>query len=411
MGLDKEINDRQAFPVLRLALYLFPLLLLLAFLFIQDNALLNDEPDHYRQVEMFLQHDWNLHPGLTTIPGYHALIALMSALTGWTTPAAARFFTFLLSLCAFGTFYLVARLLCGRFAPVPTLQFGLMPILFPFLVLIYTEAATLLFILLMMYFTLTKRYRLGGLAGLAACLIRQNSIPWVMFAMLLSYLDECGWNLPHWRDWRVLLGKYWTFMLTGALFVAFVLANGGVALGDEGSHPFGSIHLTNVFFLLFLTFFMFLPSWIARRREIRALLRQREAWLGLIMLFFTFWFGFINDHHYNTDYGYYFLRNAILIYFSSGGFQKLLFFIPVALAVLWLWVVPLRRNWWLLYPFTVLALLPAWLVEQRYYLISLTLFLLAREPESRAVEYLQLALFAALALPIFIVIERQWWFL
>ena len=303
------------------------------------------------------------------------------------------------------------RLLADCFAPVSTLQFGLMPILFPFLVLIYTEAATLLFILLMMYFTLTKRYRLGGLAGLAACLIRQNSIPWVLFAMLLSYLDERGWNLPLRGDWRVLLGKYWTFILTGALFVAFMLANGGVALGDEGSHPLGSIHLTNVFFLLFLTFFMFLPSWIARRREIRALLRRREAWLGLIMLFFTFWFGFINDHHYNTDYGYYFLRNAILIYFSSGGFQKFLFFIPVALAALWLWVVPLRRNWWLLYPFTVLALLPAWLVEQRYYLISLTLFLLAREPESRAVEYLQLALFAALALPIFIVIERQWWFL
>ena len=59
----------------------------------------------------------------------------------------------------------------------------------------------------------------------------------------------------------------------------------------------------------------------------------------------------------------------------------------VAWTVLSLAVTPLvRPQYLLLYPFTVLFLVPSWLVEQRYTLIPFTLFLLMRRPASAPVE-------------------------
>jgi len=99
------------------------------------------------------------------------------------------------------------------------------------------------------------------------------------------------------------------------------------------------------------------------------------------------------------------------MFFSSIWFLKVAFFMPVALAVLWLRTVGLREHWWLLYPFTVLFLLPAWLIEQRYYLIPLALFLLARKPVSIHVERVQVGLFMVMSIALFVVIERGWMFM
>lgn len=404
-------GSRQESSLLRRGLALFPLVALLALLVLHDRPVMDDELEHYAQLLRFIEGDWSQQPTLTTIPGYHALIAALAMVTGWSSINAARFFTLLFSLCAVGVFYLLAKEIRGPFAATRSLQFAFMPLLFPFFLLMYTDSTSILCILSMMYFTLRGRYQLGGLAGLVSCLIRQNNVVWVMFMLLLSYVDEHGWTWPCWRDWRSLLGRYWLFLLTGLLFAVFVAVNGGVSIGDAEAHPLSRIYVTNIFFLLFLTFFLFLPALWARRREMRTLLQQRETWPVVAALFFAYWFGFTADHPYNVNYGDYFLRNAILIFFTSSGFLKILFFIPVALAALWLWVAPLRRNWWLLYPFTVLVLLPAWLIEQRYYLIPLSFFLLAREPESAAVEYVQLGLFVIMTALIFFVIERAWWFL
>src|SRR5262249_37910206 len=98
-------------------------------------------------------------------------------------------------------------------------------------------------------------------------------------------------------------------------------------------------------------------------------------------------------------------------FFSATIGRKLLFFVPMALSGLCLWVIPLRRHWWLLYPFTVLYLLPSWLVEPRYYLVSLSLFLLVREHATQPGAGAQLALSFGLALFFFVVSERRWLFL
>ncbi len=159
---------------------------------------------------------------------------------------------------------------------------------------------------------------------------------------------------------------------------------------------------------MFLSFFFFLPLWWGYRREIAKRLRSWWPWLSLAVLFPLFWLGFVNDHPHNTERADFFLRNAILIYFSSTALRKLLFFLPVALACLCVASVPMKRPWWLLFPFTMLFLLPEWLVEQRYYLVPLSLFLLAREQSSPWSERLQTALFFIASVGLFVMVERKW---
>jgi alpha-1,2-glucosyltransferase len=375
---------------------------------LQDNFLLADERVHYGQIVAFARGYSRIDPRLTMIPGYHALMASAAWMTGALSTNAVRFFTFVVGMSAVGAFYFASRAEQTRNPTLATLQFAFLPIAFPSFSLIYTDITSLLFVLLMVLAALKRRHGLAGLFGLLSCLIRQNNIVWVVFVLLWSYVSENGWT---WTPLRQILSKYWVFLLTGMLFVVFVAVNGGVALGDVNAHPLSSLHLGNVFFLLFLSFFLFLPVFWARRREALAPLRTWPGRLGLAVLFAVFWFGFDVDHPYNTQWGDLYMRNAVLIFFTSTWFLKLLLFVPIALAVLSLMVAPLRQHGWLLYPFTILFLLPSWLIEQRYYLIPLSLFLLVREPVEDLVERLQLGLFFLMSAALFMVVERGWMFI
>jgi hypothetical protein len=58
--------------------------------------------------------------------------------------------------------------------------------------------------------------------------------------------------------------------------------------------------------------------------------------------------------------------------------------------------------------FTILFLLPEWLVEQRYYLIPLSLFVLARDQTSPWSERLQTTLLFVGSAGLFLMVERKW---
>jgi len=386
----------------------FAVVAIAAFVSFRDNSLLADEYVHYPQIVSFARGYSRLDPRLTMIPGYHALLAAIAWATDTFSLRAIRFFTFIVGQGSVVAFYFTAREQRARNPLVSTLQFAFLPVAFPLFFLIYTDITSLLFVLLMVLSAIKKRPQQAGLFGLISCLIRQNNVVWVAFVLTWSYVDENGWSLAPIRQ---TLAKYWTFLLTLALFVVFVGVNRGVAIGDASAHPAASLHLGNVFFLLFLSFFLFLPLFWACRREALSPLRTWPGWLALAVFFTVFWIGFSVDHPYNTQWSDLFMRNAVLLFFSSTWFLKLLFFVPVALVTLLLCVVRLRRHWWLLYPFAILFLLPAWLIEQRYYLIPFALFLLAREPVKDLVERVQVGWFFVMSIALFVVVEREWIFM
>jgi alpha-1,2-glucosyltransferase len=111
----------------------------------------------------------------------------------------------------------------------------------------------------------------------------------------------------------------------------------------------------------------------------------------------VYWFTFKNDHPYNQIATYYFIRNYILVKFTSSSALKVLFFLPMLYTIWSLVVTPLsKKSWNIFYLFTALFLLPGWLIEQRYYIIPFVLFMLFRKEQSPVVERMTVLYYAVI---------------
>lgn len=383
------------------------LVLTAAFFVFADNEPLWDERAHWRQIELFVHREWSMEPSITTLPGYHALIAFAAWLMGTARLPSVRLVQFEIALCAIVTFFFLARRRDPDSAAPKTLQFVFLPILFPLFFMIYTDVASLLFVLLTALAAAAGRYPASGALGLASCLVRQNNIVWSALAFAQGYVADQGWRWPS----RVSgLIRYAPVLMSGGAIAGWLAFNRGqVAAGDVTAHPLGTPHLGNVFFMLFLSGLLFLPLWWGYRKETWARLRRPATWAVLAATFVIFWFGFAADHPYNEEHG--FLRNQILDWATASRARQAAFFLPIALTCLSLPSLRLSTAGWLVYPATVAFLLPSWLIEQRYYLIPLALLLADREPVDPRVEWTQAGFAAVLSGTVFVIVERGTWML
>jgi hypothetical protein len=181
--------------------------------------------------------------------------------------------------------------------------------------------------------------------------------------------------------------RAWVFLVEMALFGTFVVMNRGIAVGDREAHNVAGLFLGNVYFFLFLTFFLFFPVLVDYGKVLFARFKEWKTLLFLCGLFIVYLLTFSVTHPYNQAEHTFFLRNKVLLFFSVTLVGKILFFLPIAGAVLFFSEVRLcERPFFLLYPATFLFFLPIWLIEQRYYLIPFTFFLVMREQRSMAAE-------------------------
>ena len=85
---------------------------------------------------------------------------------------------------------------------------------------------------------------------------------------------------------------------------------------------------------------------------------------ALLLLFGVFLLTYHNTHPYNNVRPGYYVRNALLMAADQRFAWKLAFFIPAAVSLLSLAVTRLeQKSFYWLYPFTILSLVPFWLVE------------------------------------------------
>lgn len=383
------------------------LVLVAAFFVFAENELLWDEEAHWRQIELFLRREWSMEPSITTLPGYHTLIALAAWVMGTARLPSVRLVQFEIALCTIVTFFFLARRRDPAGATPKTLQFVFLPILFPMFFMIYTDVASLLFVLLTALAAAAGRYPAAGGLGLASCLVRQNNIVWTAVAFAQAYHADHGWRWPS----RVSdLLRYAPVLLSGGVIVAWLAFNRGqVAVGDVTAHPLGTPHVGNVFFMLFLSGLLFLPLWWGYRKETWARLQRPATWAALAATFAIFWFGFAADHPYNEEQR--FVRNQILAWATASPTHKAAFFLPIALSCVSLPSLRLSTAGWLVYPATLAFLLPSWLIEQRYYLIPLALLLADREPVDARVEWIQVGFGGVLSAVLFVVVEHGTWML
>lgn len=370
-------------------------------LIIEDPRLYVDEFGHYDRITRFTQGDIQLRiPSYTLAPGYHFLLAVIAEISNNTSVVFIRSVTFIISLISILIFYLTARKIDKSPLTIKTLQYCFFPILFPFFSLIYTDILSLLLVMFAFYCSLQKRYTFAGFIGIASMIVRQNNVIWLLFLFLFIYLQEYGysWNKESIKNH---LKKSWIFILGFLAFLAFVILNKGVALGDKAMHPSFSIHWGNIYLILFLFFFLFLHLNLNNLPKIIQQIKEnKKIIIVMIGILIVYLFTFKNIHPYNQDY--FFLRNQILLYFTSTVFLKILFFLPIAYTILSLSVTQLHeKSYYLIYPATFFYLLPSWLIEPRYYFIPFVLFMLCRKRKSKFVEYSSIIMYILISLSLF----------
>lgn len=370
---------------------------------VRGIALVQDERVHHGQVVRFAAGRYTQHRDLTTLPGYHAVLAAAARSGVGLHRRSLRGVQTLLALGCVALFHLLARRLRGDAPGLTTLMLLTLPLLFPFFFLLYTDVLALAFVLGALALAARGRAELAGLVGTLGILVRQTNVVWLLFVCAFGLLQAAPAPSPRAALAQLLQPERWLrhgrVALAGLLgFAAFVAWNGGVAVGDQASHPVQGLQLSNVWLMLALGTALLLPVHVADAPRVarQALARPAETLLGLGLALGLYWLTFTNSHPYNATDEY--LHNALLAWATSSAGGRLLFFVPVAWMLLSLRAGAVPGTGGVLLGGATLVLVGStWLVEPRYYVVPFALFLLLRRPAARAAELFVVAQNAALS--------------
>lgn len=367
----KNINSNQLYIVI--VAFVYSLVL-----FFTNHRV--DEGFHADQIIRVLNGN-ELNPLVTTLPGYHYLVAFFLKIFQSDSLLMMRIISAIISLSSLYFIYKIAEILQAEKPNYLIAELFSNPIILPFFFLVYTDITALLMILICFYFNLKQKYLLAGFFALLSCTVRQTNIIWVFFIFLLSFIDLKEYNLDSIK--KFILNNS-TFILTFILFIIFVKINKGIAVGDTSMHPPLKIKLGNPIFFLISMFIVLLPWQIANFYKIKSFLLSNKLYIPIFLLLIYLLFEHMRfDHPYNGIGGHIFLRNQLLYFAQKTDLNRLLFAIIALYSLLSIIVTPLKKNsfYWL-YPVTFLLLASTWLVEQRYYIVSLVFFLLFKKEEN-----------------------------
>lgn len=378
------------------------------FFFIKDFRIIQDEYYHFNQIERFVIGESSINPALTTLPGYHLVMATLVRIFQINNLAFLRLLNVIFGLLTVSIFYKVTKIIDPKHAIYKTLQFTFLPLVMIFVFLVYTDIFSLGLLLAAYYFVEKKQYTLAGVIGLFSLAVRQNNVIWLLFYCAVVYVQVYGLSF-HWKKLVSLVRKVWFILLDILLFILFSLWHGGFSLGDEGMHPVSIFHPGNIYLLLFLFALLFWPYLAGNLYAGLKVFRSKKLLLLLIPFFVTIpTFTFINDHPFNSTW--WFLHNFFLVYFTADVFRKVLFFTIVTISLYALGVIRLeKKSFYLLYPFTVLFLAPSWLIEARYYIVPFCFFILFKKEDAMLTSRIQI-LYEIVLSVILITGILNWWF-
>ena len=343
--------------------------------FVNEYDLIGDEPYHARQVDRFVNDDYTLFKGLTVPPTYHYVIMFIAKRIGVNTLAGYRIInTVLLLVTLIPLFYLLTRSLTKTF------QLYFFPLMFMFYFVVYTDLFSLMTVLAAFYFVKRKWYWLSAAFAVLSIFVRQNNIFWLGFICAYIYVSEYGYKIS-WDIIKDYYKKVWLYVVGVVLFGIFIWMKGSVVMGDVEKHPI-AIYFGNIWFVLFLFFFLFFPYIIVNIPKMICCIKKRKSIMVLLVGIFLIGLGtFYNSHIYNNKPGIWF--NNLLQMLQASPFLLIIYFIIVCIVVLYLCGVKFRdKGDYLLYPFTVLYLILSWLIEPRYYFIPFAFFIIFK-PSSK----------------------------
>lgn len=358
-----------------------------------------DEQIHYLQVLLILNGTSFFPQEVPALPGYHWTLSFLSWMVHDRSGETLRFLSSCFSFVCLTVYFLLAKKIDATTASRRTSLLLFFPLLFPYWFLLYTDAYSMLFVLAALLCALRQRLWWAGFWGILSLLVRQNNLVWLGFIAALVFV-ESGGSLRSWQDLRAWSRKFAFFILAFALTALFVFYNKGLVFGDKTHHPL-SVSLENLCVCLFFFFFLFFPHNLSVIKKGWELLSQKKyLQISLLLFFIAYCFFFEIRNFYNdpTRFGF-FLHNRLLGLMTSNLPVKLLCFLPVGGALLVLFATPLARpSFYLVYPFTVLFLVPVLHVEHRYYFIPFSLFLLFKKHGSARLDWITLAFYIPTAI-------------
>lgn len=373
-----------------------------------------DEGFHAPTVWEYYNHNYGyINPYIAMFPTYHHIVAWFMRQIGKWDVSILRAVNLLIGVLAIPVFSSLVR----RFHPgeerVRTAQFFFFPLFFPFFFLVYTDIWGLLAVLITILLTIDKRHWPAGLAGLLAVLLRQHNILWVGFCLLWIMFAEVGPALS-WKSagpaLRALFRQGWLHLIVCASFVAFVIINKGVAIGDRGSNPF-VIHVTNFYTFLIWSWVLLLPFHCTNLPAIVGLLRRRWV-LPLVLAGFFVYLGTYNNWHpLNQPGSYYYLRNKLLTVMTESTPIRAMLYVPIAWSTLSFATLSFPdKRCYLLYFVGTLSIILMPVIEPRYYIPALALLLAFRPKTAPRVETLSVGYNTVLATVLTYCIAQQFFF-
>lgn len=378
-----------------------------------------DEQHHFRQIKSFLRGNYTPDEKLAMLPGYHAAVAVLAKALRFESLATMRLVSVIAGFIVAALFYWMNWMgpsdersdggeRDATTAALRTAQFYYLPILFPFTFLVYSDAVSLIPVLGMIAAAMRRRHLLAGALAMVSLLCRQNNIFWVSLALAITYVDAEGVKLSV-ASLARHANKSWLLVLAHLAFVVFVIVNRGVAINDRSSNVLG-IFWNNLFLALLCVTLFFLPMHIANAPAMLALVNRRPlACMAALVVTGVIFFWPHAIHTYNADQ--YMLKNWVVWHMHDYPAFRVGAFVLVLLALWSLAVTKLRTPWmWVIYPFIVISLITAWVVEPRYWIIGLSLFVFARARQPAWVEYSTATIMFVLALVMFRGVETMVWF-
>lgn len=371
---------------------------------VHGKKVVSDEFFHAPQIFRFLHGQFDhVDPGITNIPGYHLLVAGLLKLFGSQgSLGAIRAVNALFGLLAAGAFLFARRGGGAGNDWRATAQFLFLPVLFVYGFLAYTDMLSVALILLATGFTLRQRHVAASGMLVAAMLVRQNDVIWAGFLALLSVWPP--WRESGWKAWRAIpemLLMAWPYLVTVLIFIGYWAWNGSISYSavEQSVHPDVSFHLGNPYFFLFLVG-IFHPLQYADglRRAAAAVRVQPWRLLFPVAVFAAYVAGFAVTNPFDLVATDHFLHNAVLAAVNRGGPVWWAFGLIAVVAACGIAGTRFDRpQYWLMFPFALFYLATSWLIEGRYSLIPLALWLVLRRQESNLCERLTLALWVPVA--------------
>ena len=354
-----------------------------------------DELIHLPQIMTFISGSTVLSGIVAMPPGFHYTIATVAGALNLHELNQLRAINTLITLICpilFGLYIYADK---GRLELMRSAQLMIAPIIWPFFFLLYTDLSSLLLILIGLLLVQQRRFVPAALVCTLSLAFRQNNIFWVLLLWLIAMVPsvysriQSGHASPrHLHLLNVVrdgVKKTAVFIFPVVAFLIFVYLNGGVAMGNKDLHHTSGIYPTQIFFFLLVFWFVLLPLHIRNLPKIYTLLQKHLFFLigaiGLLALIYLVNFDISHPYNFRSDY---FIRNWLLYKLNDNLLWRVLAFIPMVWALISLATTKLLHpKYYWLYPITLLSLLPVHLIEQRYYIIPLALFLLFRIPTSK----------------------------